>query len=128
LHRTGHRWLATAALGLTVLGLAAGPAQAYDYRLPSGPSDTPVRPDDQATHGIGADVVEILLPSVDELQQFRFDGPHMAPDPAIVVDRTPAVEPGFELSDAGIGIAIGAAALLGLGTLLMGRSRTLASA
>jgi hypothetical protein len=65
------------------------------------------------------------------LAEFSRDAPRTAPDALVrPTEQLPVAEPGFDWTDAGIGIAIGAIAGLMLGAaLLMGRRRgTLAGA
>jgi hypothetical protein len=74
----------------------------------------------RAVYGVQADVPE-----------FSTDGPRTAPDTLVrPTEQLPVAEPGFDWTDAGVGIAIGAIVGLMLGAaLLMGRRRgTLAGA
>ncbi len=79
-----------------------------------------------------ADSIRAQAPNLPaELPAFSNDGPRTAPDALVrPTEQPPVAEPGFDWTDAGIGIAIGAIVGLMLGAaLLFGRRRgTLAGA
>jgi hypothetical protein len=109
-------------------GLTATASYGALYQFPSAgivAESAPVRPDDRATHGIGATAADVIATG---------DGLISRPAPADNIVAAggapvvPAAEPvsgtGFDWSDAGVGIVLGVlcAMLLG-GLLLLSRRR-----
>ena len=103
-------------------GLTATATYGALYQFPSAgivAESAPVRPDDRATHGVGATAADVIATE---------DGLISRPAPADIAPVVPAAEPvsgtGFDWSDAGVGIVLGVlcAMLLG-GLLLLSRRR-----
>jgi hypothetical protein len=138
------------------VAVPSGSVNLPDIGPAAAPSGSISRP--APAYGIAAQAPQ--FPTIEELEQFRFvpgqlsatqveadnwkavlnpgglpqysvDGPRTAPDALVrPTVQAPVAEPGFDWSDAGIGIAIGTLAGIMLGAaLLMGRRRrTLAGA
>jgi len=127
-----YEWHAPGVGALLVTPTVQSPTTIVAPRFEGLPSGLVALPSAVVSRPAPADNVAAQAPNLPaELPAFSNDGPRTAPDALVrPTEPLPVAEPGFDWTDAGIGIAIGAIVGLMLGAaLLFGRRRgTLAGA